>query len=356
MIKLAFRQLIKPYLTIIKQLTDTIGTPTIQGVGRPDIPTTLSAENQAKASNAPIGALFTSTDGAGVGALQWQKTVNGWKLNDGDTGWIDLQKTSTPNNSPVYQIRRIGNVVHLVLDQWSGNRIDLPYGFTGGERYFQFIAPLLDGTTANIEISPAGCAYLMNSNQYKPWGKPDLADNYKTQASWLNTWKIIKPRNTGLKMYITFATPDPFPTALPTPLVDYERGNTYIGTNFTTNTALQHWAIITEFVKTDNSGDFIVADDLTINFTFPRPTLATAIDIRGGLLGADVNGASIWYSTDNGTTWIDSGIVTAGHTDNESKQDVKTYEVPVANITNISIRKTGLKLNSFLISCKEYAR
>lgn len=355
MIKLAFRRLIKPYLTIIKTLTDTIGTPTIQGVGRPDIPTTLSAENQAKASNAPIGALFTSTDGAGVGALQWQKTAEGWALNDADTGWLDLQKTSTPNNSPSYQIRRIGNVVHLRLDKWSGNRIELPDGFTAGDSYFQFVAPLLDGTTQNAEVSATGNVHLMGSNQAKPWGNPAVADNYNTKSAWNNSWKIIKPHNSGLKMYITFATPDPFPTALPTPLANYERGNTYT-TGVTNNVGKNWWAIPNEFVKTDNSGDFIVIDDLSMGFAFPRPTLATAIEIRGGLLGADINGAAIWYSTDNAATWVNSGITTAGHTDNESKQDVKTYEVPVANITNISLRKTGLKLNSFLISCKEYAR
>lgn len=328
----------------------------ISGVGRPDIPATLSTENQHECSVAENGALFTSTDGAGVGALQWQKTVDGWKLNDGDTGWIDLTKSSTPNNSPIFRIRREGSLVHLLLDQWCGNRIELPQGFTAGANWYQFVAPLRDGTRANVELSGSGSVYLMGSNQSKP-GTQDSADadNYKVfNTNWNSTWKIIKRSRSGLKMYITFASPEPFPVVLPTPLAAYERLNT--SSPCTSSSPIAIWKIQERMMYMDNAGDYIVTDDLVINSTFTKPTLATAVELRAGSLGANLNGAEIWYSTDNGATYTNSGIVTAGHADNEGKYDIKMYQVEVANITNISIRKTGLKLSGFYFSHKEYAR
>lgn len=60
------------------------------GVGRPDTPSTLSPENQTAVANALVGATFTSTDGAGVGAWAWVKTPTGWQVTYGDTGWRNI--------------------------------------------------------------------------------------------------------------------------------------------------------------------------------------------------------------------------------------------------------------------------
>lgn len=63
------------------------GVLVLVGVGRPDTPSTLSPENRAAVSSALVGATFTSTDGAGVGAWAWVKTPTGWQVTYGDTGW-----------------------------------------------------------------------------------------------------------------------------------------------------------------------------------------------------------------------------------------------------------------------------
>lgn len=328
----------------------------IIGSGRPDIPSTLSDDNQPKVTNAVVGTVFTSTDGAGVGAWQWQLTSDGWRLNDGDTGWIDLTKQSNPK-SPYYQIKRAGDTIHLLLDQWGGYRIPLPYGFTAGASFFQFVAPLPDGTTANIELSSTGDVYLMGSNQGKPFGQ-NVTDNFKTKSTFNGTWEIIKRNELGLKAYITFASPDPFPTELPVPLDEttWKRGNTYVSVSDMTcsGSGFVLWDNSANYTSVDNTGDIISGDDVVCNVPFPRSTLGTTIEIRAGADSSATNGASIWYSTD-GTTWVDSGVVTAGHTDNEAMRDAKYYDIPVAGITNISLRKAGFRMNSYLISCKEYA-
>lgn len=97
------------------------------GVGRPDTPTTLSPENQAAVANAPVGATFTSTDGAGVGAWTWVKTTTGWQVAYGDTGWRDfsgLLKTSdaVPQWAPrTLLARRQGSQVEMIYSlAWFG--------------------------------------------------------------------------------------------------------------------------------------------------------------------------------------------------------------------------------------------
>ena len=70
--------------------TGNPSTMTLVGAGRPDTPATLSTANQTAVANAPVGATFTSTDGAGVGAWAWVKTQTGWAVTYGDTGWRDV--------------------------------------------------------------------------------------------------------------------------------------------------------------------------------------------------------------------------------------------------------------------------
>lgn len=63
---------------------------TLVGAGRPDIPATLSTANQTAVANAVVGATFTSTNGAGTGAWAWVKTITGWSVTYGDTGWREV--------------------------------------------------------------------------------------------------------------------------------------------------------------------------------------------------------------------------------------------------------------------------
>lgn len=66
-------------------------TLTGTGPGRPDIFSTLDASGRAWVQSAPVGALWSSTDGAGVGAWQWQRTPKGWRVTYGMTPFISFQ-------------------------------------------------------------------------------------------------------------------------------------------------------------------------------------------------------------------------------------------------------------------------
>lgn len=61
------------------------------GRGRPDIISTLDDSDRAWVASAPIGAVWSSTDGAGVGAWQWQRTPQGWRVKYGMTPFISFQ-------------------------------------------------------------------------------------------------------------------------------------------------------------------------------------------------------------------------------------------------------------------------
>lgn len=95
---------------------------TLVGAGRPDTPATLSSTNQTAVANAPVGATFTSTDGAGTGAWAWVKTPTGWEPTYADTGWRDITSLATlPTNvswatgvAGVF-VRRQGGLLTVVI-------------------------------------------------------------------------------------------------------------------------------------------------------------------------------------------------------------------------------------------------
>lgn len=81
----------------------TAGDYAIVGPGRPDVPATTGGLVTA---STPIGATYTSTDGAGVGAFVWRKRPDGtWAVVDGDTGWVEL--TQIVGLTDIYQSGRI---------------------------------------------------------------------------------------------------------------------------------------------------------------------------------------------------------------------------------------------------------
>lgn len=88
------------------------------GAGRPDMPDTLSVDNQAAIAQAPIGATFVSTDGAGIKAWQWVKRGNGWVCTDVDSGWHNITSLvpadlfDSTQTSRYMHVRRINNVVY----------------------------------------------------------------------------------------------------------------------------------------------------------------------------------------------------------------------------------------------------
>ena len=76
----------------------------IVGPGRPDVP---ASTGDLVTASTPVGATYTSTDGAGVGAFVWRKRPDGsWAVVDGDTG-----KRALPTlieQIPTLYLRRIG--------------------------------------------------------------------------------------------------------------------------------------------------------------------------------------------------------------------------------------------------------
>lgn len=84
----------------------------IVGAGRPDIPASMTTAVQAQVAAAPVGSTFSSTDGASVGAWQWQKLPTGWRVVVLDTAmrWGSAANGWTASS---IGLRRCGNVVEF---------------------------------------------------------------------------------------------------------------------------------------------------------------------------------------------------------------------------------------------------
>lgn len=89
---------------------------TITGVGRPDKPSTT---NGKITGNEPNGTVYESTDGAGVGAWQWQKRKDKWITTAGDTGLINLTTINLKQGAYI-KLQRINNIVFCFMGglQW----------------------------------------------------------------------------------------------------------------------------------------------------------------------------------------------------------------------------------------------
>lgn len=79
------------------------------GPGRPDKPGTTDGLIKGNEAN---GFLYVSTDGAGVGAQQWQKTAGKWVCIKGDTGLVEV-KTLNLKPGAYVKLRRIDNIVYM---------------------------------------------------------------------------------------------------------------------------------------------------------------------------------------------------------------------------------------------------
>lgn len=91
--------------------TTTVENDVLVGPGRPDKPTTTVVDGKQKITNdLKDGTVYESTDGAGVGAWQWQKRKGVWVVVSGDTGLI---RPETKNLKPgaYIKLRRQGNFV-----------------------------------------------------------------------------------------------------------------------------------------------------------------------------------------------------------------------------------------------------
>lgn len=169
----------------------------IVGPGRPDVPATTGGLVSA---STPVGATYTSTDGAGVGAFVWRKRPDGaWTVVDGDTGWRSVPTLIT--QIPVINLRRVGSDVHLmwVRAQNSNALTDrtqlLPDPGRGSGFYLEPQTPILVQATVN----GGSVAALIHDNTRQTW---DLRITGSSAPAWLAA-------NTR------YSTVDPWPSSLP---------------------------------------------------------------------------------------------------------------------------------------------
>lgn len=173
------------------------------GQGRPDMPDTLDAAGRSWVASAPVGAVWCSTDGAGVGAWQWQKLPSGWGASMGDTGVIN--QTNNPeilsaltsddgaitiNSSMPIAVRRQGNLVQI------------DYAFDKKDP--------LDHVT--ISGFPAGWRPRISASSFAV--TPQNAISRMLLNGGSNRNAFSGPQATNLVVHAVFFTDDPWPTSL----------------------------------------------------------------------------------------------------------------------------------------------
>lgn len=174
------------------------------GKGRPDMPDTLDAAGRQWAATAPDGATWCSTDGAGVGAWQWQKLPSGWSVSMGDTGVVNqtshpgfVSALTSPDGTlqlepgiPV-TARRVGAlvIVNARLRHTQNVSSVTSTGWPAGWRpRIAFSTPALTAS------SRAVCRLFLNSGGNRSSMTGDVVDN--------------------LEVHVVFDTDDPWPTGL----------------------------------------------------------------------------------------------------------------------------------------------
>ena len=88
------------------------GSAIITGNGRPD---KLGTTNGKITGNEPNGAIYNSTDGAGVGAYLWQKQKNKWNVISADTGVRRITDGAVNIKQGYVSLRRVNNTVECAF-------------------------------------------------------------------------------------------------------------------------------------------------------------------------------------------------------------------------------------------------
>lgn len=164
----------------------------IVGPGRPDVPATTGGLVTAAT---PVGATYTSTDGAGVGAWAWLKTgPTTWIVTTGDTG---LRALTLPEGwSGQVTLQRVGNAVTLTATNlWvlSGS------GTLGPHRPQGFKPPADRGA---LSLYPARSAVAAN------YGLVFFGERF----DWSGPTQASAVYNGGFTQY---PTTNPWPSTLP---------------------------------------------------------------------------------------------------------------------------------------------
>lgn len=139
------------HTTILPELLPDPEIKWIRGVGRPDKPETTEG---AIVGDEEDCTRYLSTDGAGVGAWEWEKRGGVWHVVRGDTGWraIKFPKDSAvTNKESFFLLRRVGDTVFaavggdtdkgwsvptIMLDKEVRGLIWLPRGFVACNQIF----------------------------------------------------------------------------------------------------------------------------------------------------------------------------------------------------------------------------
>lgn len=186
------------------------------GPGRPDKPGTTGGLIKG---NEPNGFLYVSTDGAGVGAQQWQKTAGKWICIKGDTGLVEV-KTLNLKPGAYVKLRRIDNIVYM----YTGG---LTWGLWGvlGKKEKNYIkdrhreAPRrhdivrTGGIPVGFRSDAATMASAFNDDTYLPYLTIYIAGI--NDANWIgivyhNDVPDIGPTNLRCPI-ISWATSEPYP-------------------------------------------------------------------------------------------------------------------------------------------------
>lgn len=149
------------------------GVGIIIGPGRPDQPQSTGPA-RAQVEAATIGAVFSSTDASGgVGAWVWVKTLAGWQVMAGDTGWRNIA--------------------------------DLPKGFIKIRRTASAVLAAFDGNYGTATIGDADA----EAGGHKPaWVIPDGFEPAMRTITPIYAASIHSP--VALNGYVcAFASPDP---------------------------------------------------------------------------------------------------------------------------------------------------
>ena len=160
----------------------------IVGPGRPDVPATTGGLVTA---STPIGATYTSTDGAGVGAFVWRKRPDGsWAVIDGDTGWRTLPLIGTGHHSATrVEVRRQGATVRaraliVPVGSASGDIATVPQGFR-----FNDITGASGGPSVAASIRHGGTGedagtLLVTPNTIRFTGLSTAAQRHLARTDW----------------------------------------------------------------------------------------------------------------------------------------------------------------------------
>lgn len=162
-----------------------------------------------RGKEAPVGTTYIDEDVTN-GALKWIKTKTGWKVIDGDTGWVDIVTSYMFTGSKI-QLRRINNIVHVKVTNGTTEgliRFDNLYDANTTTRYLKVFNGMASfgwrPTTPQVqiifpEVTQGGDDYTYNTST------PQQYIRFRTDITGLKIELFLEDfavTNNGLGVYI----------------------------------------------------------------------------------------------------------------------------------------------------------